>query len=248
MQRTTAVRTAGSRPPKRADEANLWHLRQCPLFQTLSAEETNSVFRSSQIVSLAPLRFVKPPPSGEPSIWIVKRGHVRLSYYDVDGRSATVVLLHPGDIFGSLTEEAEDAAFGQQAQTATAVCLCRITRGHLDRLIHRYPDLAYRFTNATIQHVQRMHMRLATYMTRSVEARLALALLELEQEFGIDSEDGGRTIDLPISHRDLAEFIGSSREMVTHVLRRFRSKSYIDSARQQICILDVEGLRGQSQS
>jgi len=227
--------------PSDARGVHLWHLKQCPLFSRLSSEELDAIYAASQVVSLGPEEIVPPADSGEAALWIVKRGHVKLSYVDAGGREATVLVLGPGDIFGGV-HGAND--YGEHCRTMSACCLCRIGKARFDHLMRKFPDIAYTINKANFDRIHRLQVRMAEMLMRPIDQRLAVALLDLDRQVGEESADPpGRAIPLPLSHRDLAMLVGSSREMVTHVMKRLRSQGLVDATRKQLVLLDLEGLR-----
>lgn len=70
---------------------------------------------------------------------------------------------------------------------------------------------------------------------RKLDQRLAAALL-------------GRGTVLETTHQTLADELGTVREIVTRLLRRFEREGWVELAREQIRILDAAGLRGQAGS
>ncbi len=244
MELTSLPQEASWAMPQRAVELenlNLWHLKQCPLFTRLTPDEIGAIFHASQIVSLGENEIVPAPLVNEPALWIVKRGHVKLAYVDSAGREATVLILSPGDIFGAFDEMAQD--YGEHCRTMTSACLCRITRSKFDGLVKKYPDLAFQVTKANFDRIHRLQIRMAELLMRPVEERLAITLVDLDKQVGEPHEPNGRLLALPLTHRDLSLLIGSSREMVTHVMRRFRAQGLVDTLRKQIVIKDLEALK-----
>lgn len=223
------------------DRLHLWHLKQCPLFNALDEKELGAIFHASRIVGVGANEIVPTASDGEPSLWIVKRGHLKLTYVDVDGHSATVLILSPGDIFGSIVQEGA-ADYGEHCRTITSCCLARMSEARFHSLMQKHPAVAFTLTKSSFQRIHRLQSRLADLMVRPAEARLALVLLELFKQVGETREDGTRVIALPLSHADLAQLIGSSREMVTHVLGRFRRAEWVGTARHEITLLDVAAL------
>lgn len=240
--------TNAQSPHRTTDRLNgsdikLWHLKQCPLFANLSQQELGAIFDSSRLVVLDPGETTPAVPGDEPSIWVVKRGYVKLTYVDEEGRDGAILILSPGDIFGSILPDNE-ATFGESCQALTGVCLARLSRSRFDSLMKKFPDLGYRITKASFDRIHRLQIRVGELLMRSVEERLALALMELDRVVGENSEDGVRELSVSLSHRDLAQLVGSSREMVTHVMGRMRDNGLVDTtSRKHIVLKDVEGLR-----
>lgn len=223
------------------EASKLWHLKQCPLFTSLGPDETKAIFLMTHIQSYAPGRVIHPDAMDTQTLFIMKRGHAKLAYTDAEGRQVTVMLLNPGDIFGALPGK-EEGGFGEHVTMITSCCVAKISRQKFDQVLRKYPDIAFKVTNANFDRIHRLQVRLAEYMTMSAEARLALILLELDKVVGRDCEEG-REIEVPISHQDLGELIGSTREMVSHLLRRFRESGLVQTMRQKVILSDLDGLR-----
>jgi CRP-like cAMP-binding protein len=72
---------------------------------------------------------------------------------------------------------------------------------------------------------------------------VAHRILELAAESGEPAEGGGIRIGLVLSQRELAGWVGSSREAVNKALAQLEARGLIASERRQLVVLDVEGLR-----
>ncbi|MEQ8822166.1 MAG: Crp/Fnr family transcriptional regulator [Sumerlaeia bacterium] len=228
-------------------DAHLFHLKQCPLFQQLSPDELNAVFNASQMVTLDARQNIPPSSKGEPSVWVVKRGHVSLCYVGPDGRDGVVVILGPGDLFGARMsapgeEAAEEESYGEVPVTLTSACLCRLSVKKLEALLLRYPNISYSLNKANFRRIHKLHVRMADLMMRPVDQRVAIALLDLAQIASTAGADGSRTLDFTVSQRELSTLVGSSREMVTRVMQQFRKSGLVHFERRIITLCDVARL------
>ncbi len=61
---------------------------------------------------------------------------------------------------------------------------------------------------------------------RDVASRLARVLVRFSHEYGVPTENGVR-IELPVTHQDLANMIGTARETVSRNMARFRQQGYV---------------------
>lgn len=222
------------------DSMNLWHLQQCPLFRNLRGEDLEAVFSMARLTSFGPDEDVNAPTELDEtqSFWVVKRGHVKLGFVDDQGRESTVMILSPGDLFGSFPMAAVDA-YGEHSRTLTSACLCSVSHKDFERLMRKHPTVAYEINKAAFRRIEKLQVRMADLLMKPIEERLAITLLQLNRQIGEDDGEGGRTFGLPLSHRDLANLVGSSREMVTHVLRRFREEGLIESARKELRLCNL---------
>ena len=170
-----------------------------------------------------------------------------LTYGDVEGKDATVLLLGPGDLFGAM-EGSEELDYSQNVVALKSTVLCRMTQQQMESLLNRFPELGYRITKFSWRRIARLQQRLAEIMTKSVKVRLATLLTNLADEYGQDTGDGGRSVGLTVTHDDLARLVGSSREMVSKVMGSYRENGLIRSSRRQIELVDRDELRRMSAS
>jgi CRP/FNR family transcriptional regulator, cyclic AMP receptor protein len=75
-----------------------------------------------------------------------------------------------------------------------------------------------------------------------VVGRVAHRLAELADEYG-EPADAGILVGLRISQRELAGWVGASREAVNKALQELQRRGLIAIGRRQITVLDREGLR-----
>lgn len=78
---------------------------------------------------------------------------------------------------------------------------------------------------------------------RDVASRLARVLVRFSEQYGVPTDSGVR-IDLPVTHQDLANMIGTARETVSRNMARFRQKGYVRDAStgQALELTDVGSL------
>jgi CRP/FNR family cyclic AMP-dependent transcriptional regulator len=81
-----------------------------------------------------------------------------------------------------------------------------------------------------------MLIRYANFVGLGLRERLADALLELAAKFGV-RDSRGTLLTLKLTHADLAELVGASRQRITEQLTEFeRSKAIIRDGRRLILI------------
>ena len=78
-----------------------------------------------------------------------------------------------------------------------------------------------------------VQLRCSNFMGCTLVERLALALLELAENFGVEDPLGLR-LTVSTRHKDLAELVGASRPRVTEYLNEFERKRMIIVARSAI--------------
>ena len=89
-----------------------------------------------------------------------------------------------------------------------------------------------------------LEQRLLAAHYSPVPVRLAAFLIQMCERFGMRQSGGGTLLDLPITHQQIADAIGSTRETVTITLGEFKNmRRLIKFDGRRIFIVDQNGLR-----
>ncbi|MBD5605293.1 MAG: Crp/Fnr family transcriptional regulator [Candidatus Eremiobacteraeota bacterium] len=105
------------------------------------------------------------------------------------------------------------------------------------------PELLTGFMQKISEQVSDALTLLDDFRGRDVASRLARVLVKFSQQYGVKTDSGVR-IDLPVTHQDLANMIGTAREPVSRNMARFRQKGYVRDAStgQALELLDLGSL------
>ena len=77
---------------------------------------------------------------------------------------------------------------------------------------------------------------------KDVNSKLAELLLRLGQDYGVD-DSRGTLVSLKITHQEMANLIGSTRETVSLTLSQFKRSGLIATEGRRVILSDREGLR-----
>lgn len=180
---------------------------------------------------------------GEPAdtLFLIQSGRVKLSRCSAEGREVILSILGPGDVFGLET------VLGQESRASLAVALeagrvLMIGRERFQSLVAEHPGLMMVLLRIVNERLMESHESLSRLVFHDVKGRLAALLLELAGRQG-RAEDGGIRLEAPVTHQDLANLIGSTRETTTAMLNQFRRQQLIQFDRRRIVISGWDGLR-----
>ena len=101
-----------------------------------------------------------------------------------------------------------------------------IDNEHFEKAIRRRPDQLATFMMRISDQVSDALTLLDDFRGRDVASRLARVLVRFSREYGVPTEHGVR-IELPVTHQDLANMIGTARETVSRNMARFRQQGYV---------------------
>ena len=122
---------------------------------------------------------------GDPSttVYLLKKGRVKISSTAANGREVTFEILEPGEIFGEL-EVLQDAPRETIAEALDDTLICAISREDFDHYLRQHPDMTLKLTKLIGLRLKRIHHRVEDLVFRDVPARLAHLLLELKKTEG----------------------------------------------------------------
>jgi len=98
-----------------------------------------------------------------------------------------------------------------------------------------------------VNHMQHAHARIRQLAAERVERRLARAIMHYADKFGCPVDEI-IAIDVPLTQKDLADFIGTTPETVNRLLKDWAQRGIIRCARQHIDVLNAEFLRAHSEN
>ncbi len=176
-------------------------------------------------------------------IYFVKNGYIKIGYIDNEGKEIVKEIIQKGELFGQFTLERNNL-HGEFAQAyKNKVSICAFTIDDFEKLLKRRPDLALKYSKQVGAKLRNIENRLVNLLNKDVKTRLENFLWQLvEQKLGRSMPEGF-CIPNYLTHEDIANLIGSSRQTVTTMLNELEHEKIVSYNRQQICFLDVKKLQ-----
>ena len=168
------------------------------------------------------------------SLYLLVAGKVRISQFAADGTDVLLDIIRPEELFG-------ESAFldaRHVSERATAAETCKVMSwevSDMERLVGNRPRLAVALLQVFAQRNAQAALRIASFATDTIEQRLARSLLRFSERLGTVEPDGTERM-MPLTHVLLSQYVGTSREIVTHYMTRFRDKGYVQYSRQGIVV------------
>lgn len=189
------------------------------LFSGISESERQRVTRlcSERRYRKGATIFSRGDPSD--SLYIVEDGKVRILSLSDKGAETILHILKPGAIFGELLLSEERRAL--TAIAGTDVLVTVLSKGSLVELLSSVPTISRNFIRLLSKRLAKVEKEFADTGHTWSYHRLAKALLQLCDEHGQETPNG-TLIPLRLTHEDLANIIGTTRETATTQLNRFR--------------------------
>jgi CRP/FNR family transcriptional regulator len=169
-----------------------------------------------------------------PRLIVVVKGLLRVFLTSVDGRQVTVRYARTGDVAGLVLVIGGPAPLSIQAMTSSLVVALRVDT--MRTLLATDRGVAGACAEELTRQLHEVLADLSDQAFMSVRRRLVRQLLLLA------TPDSDRRLVVRAAQQELADAIGSVREVVTRNLHQLHIEGLIDTQRDEIVLLDPERL------
>jgi CRP-like cAMP-binding protein len=160
-------------------------------------------------------------------------GVASITCLNARGERVTVALLAPGPIpkFPAMPV----SLYGFQSEAHSDCRVGRLSWERLNALTSNAPQSAFmNFHENNLKQWYRLLIRGSSFLSLDLRERIAIALLELCSDFGVE-ETRGTLLRIPFTHRELANLVGASRPRVTeHLVQLEREGLVVRQGRQLV--------------
>jgi len=164
----------------------------------------------------------KEPSAG---VFVILSGEVKLSINSQDGRRLSLRIARKGEILG-LSSALSDRPYELTAETLYPATIAPVSRQNFLGFLARHPEAYQAVTEELTRHVHMACQQLRTVgLSVSAPEKLARLLLDWSEQ-GQTTECGTR-FRFPLTHEQIGEFIGVSRETVTRTMGAFKHRSLV---------------------
>lgn len=166
----------------------------------------------------------------------VRDGRIKVTRVSGDGRELTFRHLLPGDMFGEeCLGDAPRRNDYAEAMANTVLCLMRAA--DFRRLAREHAPFSHLLAVQLCRRTQETEQVLAEAVFSPVRSRVASGLLRL---FRRECQAEGDAIR--VTHHDVANLAGSTRETTTAVLHQLREEGLVRLANRRVIVLDPVAL------
>jgi CRP-like cAMP-binding protein len=109
------------------------------------------------------------------------------------------------------------------------------TTGEIEEISARRPRLAFALLQLLVQRSMDFGSRIESFSVDNIARRLARTLIRFSERLGHEAEDGSVQM-IPFTHELLSQYVGTSREIVTHYMNQFRRQGYLTYSRKGILL------------
>ena len=205
-------------------------LREIPLFSRLDDKALGNLEKAAIRRAYPKNTILISKGDQSDQLFVVLKGKLKVSITDASGKEIIMSLLGAGDYFGEM------AMIDGESRSATIVTtqaseVMTISRDDFHRTLMSSPELMFELLKVLARKVRIATDKLESLAFEDVYGRLVKLLIQLAKP-----HEDVWIVEDSLTHQEIANMIGSSREMVTRILKALTSGGYISVDRKRITI------------
>jgi CRP/FNR family transcriptional regulator len=168
------------------------------------------------------------------TLYLVIDGKVKVSRVADDGHQVVVDIYQGDEFFG----ESAFLNLPHRCEQATALDNTKLmtwTTAEIEDIATKRPRLAVALLQILVQRTVDFTQRIESFSLDNIARRLARSLIRFSERLGKDEQDGSVRM-APFTHELLSQYVGTSREIVTHYMNQFRRQGYLRYSRKGIIL------------
>jgi len=197
-------------------------LKKNELFQELDEAELQALAALTKTRKATKNTFIINEGDDDSAMYIIKQGTVNVVVANEEGKEMILTTLRPGDQFGELS--LLDAQPRSASVIANEKCeFLVIHKAPFYKLLKENSVIAINIIKYLCAKVRFITFVAEGLALMDVYGRLVKLLLDLSETNG----QGDQAIPIPLTHKDIALRVGSSREMISRILKELETGNYV---------------------
>ncbi len=201
-----------------------------PLFSELSNEDIQRIAGSGVVKSFPKHTVLISEGDQSDFLYVILEGKVKVFVSDESGKEAILNIQGPGEYFGELAL-IDEVPRSASVMTLTPSRLAFVSRADFEACLAEHPNLALKLIRTLTQRIRSLTEVVKNLALHDVYGRVARTLLKLAQE-----KNGMLVIEQRLTHQDIADMVGASREMVSRIMKDLTTGGYLQTKNKIITI------------
>ena len=174
-------------------------------------------------------------------VYFLKSGYAKLNAISREGKELTMVIYSAGDFFPVVWTFFGERPSIYSYEAITDTQILRAPREKFIEIVNADKEILVEVTKGIIVRFQSALRRMQYLTFGNASAKLASVLLVLGRDFGVVKKSETE-VQIPLTHKDIADLVGVTRETVSLELKKFDRKGYIGYNKKLIVIRDKKTL------
>ncbi len=175
-------------------------------------------------------------------IFVLCKGRVKLSLCDPDGKTLITKIAEPGEVLG-LSATVSGKPYLLSAETLAPCQVNFVKRDDFLRFLKEHSEACFKVTEQLSEKYNTAcHEIRGLGLSHSAGEKLAHLLLEWSSKHGETAKPEPR-LKLALTHEQIAQMIGTSRETVTRMFMEFKRRQIVQGVGSTIVIRNKTALK-----
>ncbi len=205
-------------------------LADIPLFSELAPEDLRLISDHGVTRSYPKNTILINEGDHSDSLYVILEGKVKVFTSDEHGKEFILSMQEAGDYFGELSL-IDDSPRSASVMTLEKCRMCVISKADFQRCLEENPALAFELIRSLARRIRSLTERVRNLALLDVYGRVARTLLDMATE-----QDGNLVIEQRLTHQDIANMVGASREMVSRIMKDLTAGGYVRVSNRKIII------------
>ncbi|MFJ7468603.1 Crp/Fnr family transcriptional regulator [Peribacillus frigoritolerans] len=175
-------------------------------------------------------------------LYYIINGKVEVSKVVPDGRELTIRISSENDLVGETVLFSQNPKYMMNAKMMEDGTVAVISKEALEEKIASDSHLAVEMMTWLSAQNRKNQAKFRDMLLHGKKGAFYSTLIRLSNSYGTEAEDG-KVINLPFTNQELANFCGTSREVVNRMLAQLRKSNVISIKKGRITILDFDYLK-----
>lgn len=226
------------------EKTKIWFLENFSMLQVLETDEITMMDQLAVMTDVPKKQILYFPEDSANSVFLLKKGKVKISKISNDGREIIMAILGPGEVFGELSISGQEKREEIAEVTEDAV-ICKVKIRDFESMMAKNPKFNLQITKLIGFRLKKIQNRLQNMVFKTSDQRVKSFILEMADDLGrpILGEDNQKVVELRLTHEDIAKLTATSRQTVTTVFSDLEKEGIIQYDRRRIYIKDHDALK-----
>ncbi|WP_227394666.1 Crp/Fnr family transcriptional regulator [Jeotgalibacillus aurantiacus] len=195
------------------------------LFDELPMDELKKIDQSSTMTPVKKGTQLLIPGQSLDILFILKKGQVRLYRMTPNGKQFTTDILVDGNVFG----ETDSFTLTDQetyAEAMTDSYICTMNKEKFEQFIRSSPDVSLKLIQILSNRLKETYDLSEKIALADVRYRTLFLLLKMSEKSG-KREKEWQSIQMKLTHEDIATMVGSSRESISLLMSSLKKEGFV---------------------
>ncbi|MGD6965328.1 Crp/Fnr family transcriptional regulator [Rossellomorea vietnamensis] len=175
-------------------------------------------------------------------LYLVKSGKVQIGKVIPDGRELSMRICSNGDVIGELTLFCDESTYMLNAKVMEDSEIYILSKQIFEENLSNKPQLTVEWLKWVQLQSRKNQTKFRDLILHGKKGALYSTLIRLTNSYG-KPVDEGILIDYPMTNQELANFCGTSREVVNRMLSELRKEKIVIVDKNKIIVHDLDYLK-----